>query len=217
MLKIEMINAMLDDDEDDVACDGDGDASPDESTQDIEWAVFNQHNQLNCLVQIMYSYQMFNGARKTPLHASFGHYQDSKCRSREVLTVANRIVVSTSYNDVRRSRRLLAAYAVEKSTGQEIPIPSNFSRDSFTIGALDNGDFSDKSSISGMESDHVTMQVLYQETVSPPSSKPLVTEINLQKVHSRHASMPRGALSPKTNNKTGSSTDLQSGRRTKYH
>ena len=47
MLKIEMINAMLDDDEDDVACDGDGDASPDESTQDIEWAVFNQHNQLS--------------------------------------------------------------------------------------------------------------------------------------------------------------------------
>ena len=34
MLKIEMINAILDDDEDDVACDGD--ASPDESTQDIE-------------------------------------------------------------------------------------------------------------------------------------------------------------------------------------
>ena len=134
----------------------------------------------------MYSYQMFNGARKTPLHASFGHYQDSKCRSREVLTVANRIVVSTSYNDVRRSRRLLAAYAVEKSTGQEIPIPSNFSRDSFSI-HNSFADFSEKSSISGMESNHVTMQVLYQETVSPPSSKPLVTEINLQKVHSRHA------------------------------
>lgn len=81
MLKIEMINAML-------------------MRMRMMWhvmvmvmlvlmKVFNQHNQLNCLFQIMYSYQMFNGARKTPLHASFGHYQYSKCRSREVLTVAN--------------------------------------------------------------------------------------------------------------------------------
>ena len=176
MLKIEMINMTLDDN-DDVA---DDDTSPEENTQDIEWAVFNQHNQLNCLFQIMY-YQMFHGARKTPLHTSFGHYQYGKCRSREILTVANRIGVSSSYNDVRRSRCLLAAYAVEKSSGHEIPIPSNFTRDSFTIGAMDNADFNDKSSISGMESDHVTMQVLFQETISPPSSKPPLSEMYLQK------------------------------------
>ena len=46
---------------------------------------------------------------------------------------------------------------------------------------MNNVDFSDKSSISGMESDHVTMQVLYQETIYSPSSKPQVTEPNLQK------------------------------------
>ncbi len=157
-------------DEDDDVANGDN-ASPDDSSHDIQWAVSNQQNQLNCLFQIMY-YQMFNGARKTPLHASFGQYQYGKGRSREMLTVANRIGVSTSYNDVRRSRRLLAAYAVEKSADQEIPIPSTFTRDSFTIGAMDNADFSDKSSLSGKESDHITMQVLYQEIISPPSSNP---------------------------------------------
>ena len=46
---------------------------------------------------------------------------------------------------------------------------------------MDNADFSDKSSISGMESDHVTMQVLYQEAISPPGSKPPVSETNLLK------------------------------------
>ncbi len=177
MLKIEMINMTCDEDNDVENCD---DASPDDGGHATESAVFNQQNQLNCLFQIMY-YQMFNGARKTPLHASFGQYQYSKGRSREMLTVANRIGVSTSYNDVRRSRRLLAAYAVEKSAGEEIPIPSTFTRDSFTICAMDNADFSDKSSISGKESDHITMQVLYQETISPPNSKPPVSETNLER------------------------------------
>jgi hypothetical protein len=177
MLKIEMINMMLNN-EDDVSMANDD--SSDENSEDIEWAILNKHNQLNCLFQIIY-YQMFNGSKKTPLHASFGHYQYGKSRSREILTIANRIGVSSSYCDVRRSRRHLAAYAVNQSARGEVPIPSSFTRDTFTIGAMDNADFSDKSSLSGMESDHVTMQVLYQETIFPSSSKPLVSDINLRK------------------------------------
>ena len=129
---------------------------------------WDQHNQLNCLFQIMY-YQMFNGARKTPLHVSFGQYQYSKSRSREILTVANRIGVSSSYNDVRRSRCLLASYAIEKSAGKEI---SNFPVTSYKIHSPRPliVDFSDRSSASGMNSDHVTMQVLYHESMLPPGS-----------------------------------------------
>ena len=54
---------------------------------------------------------------------------------------------------------------------------------------MDNADFNDQSSISGMHSDRVTMQVLFREIVSPPNSKPRVSETNLRKsteqIHSK--------------------------------
>ena len=159
----------------------DDDTNQDDNIQDeVEWAVCNQHNQLNCLYQIMYN-QIYHGAKKTYLNVSFGQYQYGKSSSREVLTVANNMGVSSSHDDVRRSRRLLAAYAVAKSTGNEVPVPSTFILDAYTLGAMDNGDFNDRSSISGTESDHVTMQVLYREVISPPESKPRVSEMILQK------------------------------------
>ena len=114
MLKIEMLEmANADDDNSDDIEEVKDDCS-DENTSEVEWAVRNQHIQLNCLFQIMYN-QLFHGSKKTPLTASFGQYQYGKSRSREVLTAANRMGISTSYNDVRRSRKLLAAYAVSKS------------------------------------------------------------------------------------------------------
>ena len=50
---------------------------------------------------------------------------------------------------------------------------------------MDNGDFSDRSSISDTESDPITMQVLYQEILSAHQSKPRVSEMNLSKSTAR--------------------------------
>ena len=74
-----------------------------------------------------------------------------------------------------------AAYAVAKSNRGEVPLLSIFTQDTYTFGAMDNGDFSDRSSISCTESSHITMQVLYQEAVSPPDLKPSVFDMNLAK------------------------------------
>ena len=46
---------------------------------------------------------------------------------------------------------------------------------------MDNGDFIDRSSISGTESCHITMQVLYQEILSAHESKPRASEMKLSK------------------------------------
>ena len=46
---------------------------------------------------------------------------------------------------------------------------------------MDNGAFIDQSSISGIESGHNTMQVLYQEILSAHESKPRASEMNLGK------------------------------------
>ena len=71
--------------------------------------------------------------------------------------------VSPSYNEVSRGRNLLAPYAVAKSGENKVPTPSTFTEGAYVCGAMDNADFSDRSSISGTKSDHVTMQVLFQE------------------------------------------------------
>ena len=48
---------------------------------------------------------------------------------------------------------------------------------------MDNADFRDTTSLSGTKSDHITMQVLYQELVSTQYSKPLVSEMAIDKVN----------------------------------
>jgi hypothetical protein len=65
---------------------------------------------------------------------------------------------------VRHSRRLLAAYVVQNSDGHGVPFPSTFTENSFTI----------------EHSDHVTMQVLFQEIISYSNSKSRVSETYLQ-------------------------------------
>lgn len=91
---------------------------------------------------------------------AFSQYLYGQNRSREVLTAANHMGACSSYNDVKRSRQLLAAEAVAKSNGKAVPLPSTFTQDTFTVGALENCDFSDRSSTSGTESIQITMQVL---------------------------------------------------------
>ena len=50
---------------------------------------------------------------------------------------------------------------------------------------MDNGDFIDRSSISGTESGHITTQVLYQEIISALESKLGASEMNLSKSTAR--------------------------------
>lgn len=52
-LKNEVIDSMTDD-VTHVGVNGNGDVSTDDSTQDILWAILNQHKQLNCLLQTVY-------------------------------------------------------------------------------------------------------------------------------------------------------------------
>ena len=126
-------------------------------------------------------YQKHHGTDKTPLHAMLAQHQYAKGRSHELLTSTNRIEVTTSYSDVRRSRRLLAAYAIQCASTNDTPIPSTFRKDAFTIAAIDNADFVDHLSLSGTESSHATVTVLFQEAHAVPNSKPPVSSTGLSK------------------------------------
>ena len=115
------------------------------------------------------------------MHAMLAQHQYAKGRSRELFTSTNCIGVTACYSDVRRSRRLLAAYAIQYTSTNDTPIPSTFRKDAFTIAAIDNADFADHSSLSGTESSLDTVTVLFQEAHAVPNSKPPVSSTGLSK------------------------------------
>lgn len=166
--------------EEDADCD---DGDDDEDTlpeEENSWAVKNHHSQLNCHFQVAYNH-IHHGRRRTPLHTMLGQYIYGKTRSKALLTTLNRVGISTSYNEVKRSRNLMCAYTVQSSAANGVPIPSHFSDEGWAFGAFDNEDFEDNSSLSGTHSKHYTAQVLYQETTAPSMSKPSVSSTNLSK------------------------------------
>ena len=71
-----------------------------------------------------------------------------------------------------------ALHAVAQSKGDEVPVPNSFTKEKgdFITAALDKGDFADRSSISGTQSDHVTLASLFQEIKEAPEPKPTVPE-----------------------------------------
>ena len=136
---------------------------------------------IKSLYQILYC-NLHGGKEKTPLHLFTGHSVYKKCKSREVLTSLNKVGVTVSYNEVQRARNDLARFTYFQSKNDGVPIPSHFSKDEFTIGAFDNFDHSDRSSLSGKFSNHDTVMTLFQVKSEQPSKKPDKTQIDLTKV-----------------------------------
>ena len=91
-----------------------------------------------------------------------GHTVYDKCKSKELITSLNHIGVSISYDEVRRCRSLLGAYAISQSEGGKVPIPSQFNTDDYLVVAFDNFDHQDKSSFSNPTDNHDTAIVLFQ-------------------------------------------------------
>ena len=117
-------------------------------------------------------------------------YIYEKCKSREVLTSLNKVGVSVSYNEVQRARNDLARFTYFQSKNEGVPIPSHFSKDEFTIGAFDNFNHSDRSSLSGTFSNHDTVMTLFQVKPEQPSKKPDKTQIDLTKVTTKGKLLP---------------------------
>ena len=164
------------DDSNEENCDDTENDSNDENSH----KAFKTHTALHCLFQMM-TYQIHKGHQKTPMHAMVGQSVYAKTRSKVLLTLLQHLGMSTGYSEVRRSRKLLSSYAVHASGVDETPIPSHFNKSDFCIGAMDNSDYADNSSLSGMHSKHYTAMVMFQEAVNAPVSKPSVSSTGLSK------------------------------------
>ena len=108
-------------------------------------------------------YSVHNGRCRTPLHLMAAHTISDKCKSRELITSLNRTGVCIRYNEIQRERKSLAHYTFKQGEDWGIPVPSHFVKENFTVAALNNFDHTDRSSTSGMLSNHDTATVLFQE------------------------------------------------------
>ena len=84
-----------------------------------------------------------------------------------------------SYNTIKQYRTNLAKDAMLKSSENNVPLPSHFNKEMFTIAAFDNFDQTDRTSLSGLSSSHDTVFTLFQVK---PSEHPcsLYFKLNLQ-------------------------------------
>ena len=109
---------------------------------------------INSLFQMMY-YNLHNGRQSTSFHSIY-----EKCRCKEIITQQNRLRVSVRYNTIKQYRTSLAKYAMLKSSENNVPLPSHFNKEMFTIAAFDNCDHTDRTSRSELSSSHDTVFTL---------------------------------------------------------
>ena len=128
----------------------------------------------------MMFYNVHNRRKKTPLHLMAAHNVCNKCKSRELITTLNRIGVCVSYNEVQRCRKNLAHYSCIEGENDGVPITSHFVHENFTIAAFDNFDHADRSSSSGLMSNHDTVMVLFQIKPENPPPTPNKSSVAVQ-------------------------------------
>ena len=105
-----------------------------------------------------------------------------KCRSKEIITQQNSLGLSVSYNTIKKYRSTLAKHAILKSSENNAPLPSHFSKEMFTVEAFDNFDNKDRTSLSRLSASHETVSTLFQVKPSETSSKPNKSEYDLKNV-----------------------------------
>ena len=108
------------------------------------------------------------------------------------------IYATCHYNDVRRYGIIIVAYIIS-----EIEMESLSQAHSFRMHTRRY--LIDRSSISGTASDHITMQVLYQEIISPHESKPIEFWNELKPKHSKTTigtTVPKFDISCQTTDET---------------
>ena len=153
---------------------------PVEKKEHDTWVSNIQSTRLHCLFQIMH-YNLTGGKQKVPMHMMLAHNVYARDRSKIILTIFNRAMVCAGYKTIRKSRSLLASFAINLAKNGEVPIPSNLTTDDFTEGMLDNSNYLDKASLSGTEMKNYSSAALVQDaTRSKPARKPPVSQTGLK-------------------------------------
>ena len=135
-----------------------------------------KRRKMRALHQIMY-FNVHNGSKRTPLHILNAQSIHDKCKSKELITSLNHYGLAISYNELQRYHNDMARLIVQSSFGN-VPMPSQFDPEMFTIAAFDNFDH-EEATLSGIKGSHDTVSVLFQEKPKRTFSKPNISETNI--------------------------------------
>ena len=92
-------------------------------SDEIDWAIKNQHTQFHFFFKQNF-YLKYHGLKPTVFAVANGSYQYGKSRSKEQITMKNKIGTSESYPMVRKRKKLMALLAEAESKNNQVPIPS---------------------------------------------------------------------------------------------
>lgn len=104
------------------------------------------------------------------------------CRSKTLITSFNHLGLCVGYDEVLRHHCALAQLTVGQSG--DVPLPSHFSPDMYTISAFDNFDHNE-ATFSGLGSTHDTVCVLFQDKPAVSIKKPCVSASGIEKKQKR--------------------------------
>lgn len=138
----------------------------------------NDIMRIKSLDQIMY-FILYNGRKKTPLHLLTEIAIHSTCKSASLITSFNKIGLCVSYDDIRRVRLRLALYTIERGEGN-VPLPSHFDPNQFTVATFNNFDHNE-GSLSGLNSSYDTVFVLIQNKSEHQKKKTKICETKVLK------------------------------------
>ena len=158
--------------------DDDSDDTDDEATETPSCRTITKSIRTYSTYQ-MIVYTVTDEKIKTPLHVMAGQSVYSRCLSHSTIASLNKIGVSTSYDDMRRGRDLLALYAIKKNQDNLTPIPSHFRTGpgaGFVSGTFDNMNKKDRSSISSTKTIDYCALVVFQDADDTLTRKPDVTD-----------------------------------------
>ena len=132
------------------------------------------------LFQTMH-YIVNNGKKKTPLQIMNAHITYNKSKSKELITIGNSLGHCVSYTSLRKLRFNFSARAAFLGEQSYVPRPIQFNDIEFCLGSFDNLDHTDLATISGMQSNHDSVMVLFQnKSMTRNKDPPTLTLSDLQ-------------------------------------
>lgn len=132
-----------------------------------------KQRRMTALYQILY-YNVHHGRQRTPLHIMNAQAIHEACKSSTLIKNFNHFGLTISYDELLRYHFDMASLIVESAQGN-VPMPSHFDPEMFTIGAFDNFDH-EEATVSGVGGSHDTVSVLFQDRPLECRMKPNISE-----------------------------------------
>ena len=127
----------------------------------------------NAIFQIIHNL-VNDSLQKAPLHVALSQTIHDTCKSKRLITIANRLGPCSSYHDLARIDTGLAKHTIALAGPHRVPVPPSILQGSLIHGAMDNFNY-EEHTFSGIGSSHDTILMLFQNNYNPSENQEVAT------------------------------------------